>query len=38
MKQFTQAGVRVWLYLEDRERTRDSPTDKLLRPRSRYNP
>jgi DNA invertase Pin-like site-specific DNA recombinase len=30
LKQFAQAGVRVWLYLEDRERTLDSPTDKLL--------
>jgi DNA invertase Pin-like site-specific DNA recombinase len=30
LKQLTQAGVRVWLYLEDRERTLDSPTDKLL--------
>ncbi len=29
-KRLTQAGVRVWLYLEDRERTLDSPTDKLL--------
>jgi site-specific DNA recombinase len=30
MKQLAQAGVRVFLYLEDRERTLDSPTDKLL--------
>src|SRR5882724_4191023 len=30
LKQLSQAGVRVWLYLEDRERTLDSPTDKLL--------
>ena len=30
LKQLTQAGVHVWLYLEDRERTLDSPTDKLL--------
>jgi DNA invertase Pin-like site-specific DNA recombinase len=30
LKQLAQAGVRVWLYLEDRERTLDSPTDKLL--------
>jgi DNA invertase Pin-like site-specific DNA recombinase len=30
MKQLTQAGVRIWLYLEDRERTLDSPTEKLL--------
>jgi site-specific DNA recombinase len=30
LKTFAQAGVRVFLYLEDRERTIDSPTDKLL--------
>src|SRR5262245_43317972 len=30
LKQLAQAGVRVFLYLEDRERTLDSPTDKLL--------
>jgi site-specific DNA recombinase len=30
LKQLAQAGVRVWLYLEDRERTLDSPTEKLL--------
>ena len=30
LKQFSQAGVRVFLYLEDRERTLDSPTEKLL--------
>src|SRR5262247_1330610 len=30
LKQLSQAGVRVWLYLEDRERTLDSPTEKLL--------
>jgi DNA invertase Pin-like site-specific DNA recombinase len=30
LKQFSQAGVRVFLYLEDRERTIDSPTEKLL--------
>ena len=29
-KQFVTAGVRVFVYLEDRERTFDSPTDKLL--------
>jgi DNA invertase Pin-like site-specific DNA recombinase len=29
LKQLAQAGVRVWLYLEDRERTLDSPTEKL---------
>ena len=30
LKQLIQAGVRVWFYLENRERTLDSPTDKLL--------
>jgi DNA invertase Pin-like site-specific DNA recombinase len=30
LKTLVQAGVRVFLYLEDRERTIDSPTDKLL--------
>lgn len=30
LKQVIQAGVRVWFYLEQRERTLDSPTDKLL--------
>ena len=30
LKQLLQAGVRVFFYLEDRERTLDSPTDKLL--------
>ena len=25
-----QAGVRVFFYLEDRERTLDSPTDKIM--------
>src|SRR5215813_13938192 len=30
LKMLAQAGVRVFLYLEDRERTLDSPTDKLL--------
>ena len=30
LKQLIQAGVRVCFYLEDRERTFDSPTDKLL--------
>ena len=30
LKQLSQAGVRVWLYLEDRERTLETPTDKLL--------
>ena len=24
------AGVRVWFYMEDRERTLDSPTDKIM--------
>jgi DNA invertase Pin-like site-specific DNA recombinase len=30
LKQMSQAGVRVFLYLEDRERTLETPTDKLL--------
>ena len=30
LKQLVQAGVRVFFYLEDRERTLDSPTDKLM--------
>ena len=30
LKQLITAGVRVFFYLEDRERTFDSPTDKLL--------
>jgi site-specific DNA recombinase len=30
LKQLSQAGVRVFLYLGDRERTLDTPTDKLL--------
>ena len=30
LKRLTQAGVRVWLYLEDRERALETPTDKLL--------
>ena len=30
LKQLVQAGVRVFFYLEDRERTLDTPTDKLL--------
>ena len=30
MKQLVQAGVRVFFYLEDRERTLDSPTDKIM--------
>ena len=30
LKQLTQGGVRVFLYLEDCERTIDSPTEKLL--------
>lgn len=30
LKQLVQAGVRVWFYLENRERTLDSPTDKVL--------
>ena len=30
LKQLMQAGVRVWFYLEGRERTLDSPTDKIM--------
>jgi hypothetical protein len=30
LKQLVQAGVRVSFYLEDRERTLDSPTDKVM--------
>ncbi len=30
LKQLSQAGVVVWLYLEDRERKMDTPTEKLL--------
>src|ERR671914_2220332 len=30
LKQLIQAGVRVFFYLEDRERTLDSPTDKIM--------
>lgn len=30
LKQLVQAGVRVFFYLEDRERTLDSPTDKIM--------
>jgi site-specific DNA recombinase len=30
LKQIMQAGVRVFFYLEDRERTLDSPTDKIM--------
>jgi site-specific DNA recombinase len=30
LKQLVTAGVRVFYYLEDRERTLDSPTEKLL--------
>jgi DNA invertase Pin-like site-specific DNA recombinase len=30
LKQLITAGVRVFFHLEDRERTFDSPTDKLL--------
>src|SRR5437016_12168898 len=29
-KQLVTAGVRVFFYLEDRERTLDSPTDKIM--------
>jgi len=30
LKQLVTSGVRVWFCLEDRERTLESPTDKLL--------
>jgi DNA invertase Pin-like site-specific DNA recombinase len=30
LKQLVAAGVRVFFYLEDRERTLDSPTDKIM--------
>ena len=30
LKQLVEAGVRVFFYLEDRERTLDSPTDKTM--------
>ena len=30
IKQFSQAGVRIFSYLEDRENLLDSPTDKFL--------
>ncbi len=30
MKQILEAGVRVFLYLDDRERTLDTPMDKIL--------
>ena len=30
LKQLVQAGVRVFFYLEERERTLDSPTDKIM--------
>jgi site-specific DNA recombinase len=30
LKQLITAGVRVFFYLEDRERTLDSPTDKIM--------
>lgn len=30
LKQLVQAGVRVFFYLEDRERTLDSPTEKFM--------
>lgn len=30
LKQLVQAGVRVFFYMEDQERTLDSPTDKIM--------
>lgn len=38
LKQLVTAGVRVFFYLEDRERTLDSPTDKIMFCRSRPSP
>jgi site-specific DNA recombinase len=32
LKQLVTGGVRVFFYLEDRERTLDSPTDKIMLP------
>jgi DNA invertase Pin-like site-specific DNA recombinase len=37
LKQLVQAGVRVFFYLEDRERTLDSPTDKVMLPKRCLN-
>jgi site-specific DNA recombinase len=30
LKQIVQAGVQVWFHLENRQRTLDSPTDKIM--------
>ena len=30
LKQLVTAGVRVFFYLEDRERTLETPTDKIM--------
>jgi len=30
LKQLVTAGVQVWFYLDDRQRTIDSPTDKIM--------
>src|SRR5204862_5926191 len=30
LKQLVTSGVRVFFYMEDRERTLDSPTDKIM--------
>ena len=30
VEEVRRVGVRVWFYLEDRERTLDSPTDKIM--------
>ncbi len=38
LKQLVQAGVRVFFYLEDRERTLDSPTDKIMLSSDRRSP
>ncbi len=36
LKQMITAGVRVFFYLENRERTLDSPTDKIMLPLATY--
>ena len=37
LKQLVQGGVRVFFYLEDRERTLDSPTDKIMLSLATFN-
>ena len=36
LKQMITAGVRVFFYLENRERTLDSPTDQIMLPLATY--